>query len=98
MSSRELIYQFGACVAGALILAMFLGQSSSIAGAVTKIFIGAGFGAFAWVSQDAPMWIWDRFPWDYEQATLINAVIGWAAAAFAMAFVLKKQPAPPVKK
>jgi hypothetical protein len=97
MTANTFIYQFGACVIGAFILAMFLGQGSSIAGAVTKTFVGAGFGAFAWVSQDAPMWIWYRFPWDYEQAVLIDAVIGWAAAAFVMALVLKKKVAP-VKK
>jgi hypothetical protein len=99
MSSRELAYQFGACVVGAFILAMFLGRGSSIAGAVTKTFVGAGFGAFAWVAQDAPMWIWYRFPWDFEQAMLIEAVVGWAAAAFVMALVLKKTAPPaPVKK
>jgi hypothetical protein len=97
MSPQTLMYQGAICVIGAFILALFLGSGTSAAGAVTRIFSGAAFGAFAWVSQDAPNWIWYRFPWDYEQATLINAVVGWAAAAFVMALILKK-PAPPPKK
>jgi hypothetical protein len=97
MTTNTLLYQFCACVVGSFILALFLGKGSSIAGAITKMFVGAGFGAFAWVSQDAPMWIWYRFPWDYEQAVLIDALIGWTAAAFVMALVLKKT-APPAKK
>lgn len=97
MSPQTLMYQGAVCVIGAFILALFLGSGTSAAGAVTRIFTGAALGAFAWVSQDAPNYIWYRFPWDYEQAVLINAVVGWAAAAFVMALILKK-PAPPPKK
>lgn len=97
MSPQTLMFQGASCVVGALILALFLGAGSSAAGAVMRLFAGAAIGVFAWVSQDAPNWIWYRFPWDYEQAVLINAVVGWAAAAFVMALILKK-PAPPPKK
>jgi hypothetical protein len=96
MTAQTLVYQGASCVVGALILALFLGAGTSAAGAVTRLFAGAAIGVFAWVSQDAPNWIWYRFPWDYEQAVLINAVVGWAAAAFVMALILKK-PAPPKK-
>jgi hypothetical protein len=91
MSATTLVYQFGACVVGAFILALFLGAGTSVAGAVTRAFAGAGFGLFAWVSQDAPNWIWYRYPWDFEQANLINSLIEWAAAAFVMALILKKK-------
>lgn len=96
MAPQTLMYQGAACVVGALILALFIGAGTSAAGAVTRLFAGAAIGVFAWVSQDAPNWIWYRFPWDYEQAVLINSVVGWAAAAFVMALILKK-PAPPKK-
>src|SRR5215831_9250564 len=58
MGSQQLMYQGAACVIGAFILALFLGSGTSAAGAVTRIFTGAAFGAFAWVSASAPNWIW----------------------------------------
>lgn len=97
VGTDQLMYQAAACVAGAFILALFLGAGTSAAGAVTRIFSGAAFGAFAWVSASAPNWIWYRFPWEYEQWNLISSVVEWAAAAFVMALILKKKAAPPKK-
>ncbi len=77
-------------IIAAFLAALFIGASSSMAGAVPRAIAGGGLGAFAWVSQNAQYWCWYHFPWDYTQAELINAVIEWAAAGLVMALILKK--------
>jgi len=77
-------------VIAAFLAALFIGASSSMAGAIPRAIAGGGLGAFAWVSQNAQYWTWYHFPWDFAQAELINAVVEWAAACLVMALILKK--------
>jgi len=98
MDPMQLAYSLGFDVLAALIAALFIGASTSMAGALPRAIAGGGLGVFAWCSSNAQYWVWYHFPWEFERAELINTVVSWSAACLVMALILKaKKPAAPAK-
>jgi hypothetical protein len=85
----QLGMSLGLDVLAALLVALFIGASSSMAGAIPRAIAGGGLGAFAWVSQNAQYWVWYHFPWEFTRAELVNSVVEWTAAGLVMALILK---------
>jgi hypothetical protein len=90
----QLAMSAGFDILGALLVALFIGASSSVAGAVPRAIAGGGLGAFAWVSQNAQYWVWYHVPWEFARAELVNSVVEWTAAALVMALILKAKKKP----
>jgi hypothetical protein len=98
MDFTQFGYSFGIDVLAALIAALFIGASTSMAGVLPRAIAGGGLGVFAWCSSNAQYWVWLHFPWEFERAELINSVVAWSAACLVMALILKqKKPAAPAK-
>ena len=97
MEPMQLAYSAGFDVLAALIAALFIGASTSMAGALPRAIAGGGLGVFAWCSSNAQYWVWYHFPWEFERAELINSVVSWAAACLVMALILKAKKSAPAK-
>jgi len=98
MVPMQFAYSLGFDVLAALIAALFIGASTSMAGALPRAIAGGGLGVFAWCSSNAQYWVFYHFPWEFERAELINSVVAWSAACLVMALILKqKKPAAPAK-
>jgi hypothetical protein len=94
LDPMQLAMSAGLDVLAALLVALFIGASSSMAGAIPRAIAGGGLGAFAWVSQNAQYWVWYHFPWEFVRAELVNSVVEWTAAALVMALILKAKKKP----
>lgn len=78
-------------ICGILIAVLLSMAAASLASTSSKVLFGAVIGLFASISIDASYWIWYDFPGRYLIGSLVESTIGWALAAFLIAFLIRKR-------
>ena len=87
LSGKQFGLEFIADVLAALIAAFVVSRMPESM-FLTRVFVVALLGVFAWLSIEASHWIWYRFPDPYVLAQAIDQTAGWAIAGVAIAVMI----------
>lgn len=90
MTAQMLIIEFVKEAAAAIIAAFLLAQTSLVSYAARVGFVGL-IGLAAGLTTNISYWNWYGFPADYTAAYATIDIIGYVAAGFAIAAILKRR-------
>jgi hypothetical protein len=94
MEPKQLLIEFVSDFGCALIAVTIL--ATTVGSVTTRALTVALLGLFAWLALSVSAWDWYRYPFNFILVDLIDQLVGWLLAGFAMAKLIKPvMPATP---